>query len=181
MNPVDQIPTTSRPPAAPVGQPSAKDMVWEGELLNLLSPLEALRVRLDDACEHRQALVALDVLLAMTVQVHDFVRRHPEIEQEALARLQVETNDYLNSLRQLRGLLAPSALKTLLRLVGRRTHSGSTRGQLLEAVGKLVPLLRSWFDLFADCFGTARAAQGWISTQEVFLTDLQGLIDQIQP
>ena len=171
-----------RPRAAESG-PASEDLAWESELVLLLSNLECQRVRLAEACASGHAVVALDAMLAMADTAADFVTARPDGADPdgPLAEAERLTEAFRCAVRRLRGRLERNTFKSLWRLFKRSSDDGDPHAQFAGCAEDLVAVLTAYFSTCTGRFRSRTAARAWHDTHLVFLADLRGLVDQLQP
>jgi hypothetical protein len=187
MNDVDEQkirPTRRSVAGRDVNQgPSPEDLLWESELVQLLSSLESLRSRLEDSCVAGQAIAALDTMLTMGDQVTTFAAGHldPADEGGCLAALQAQSYVFIAAAKGLRDRLQRTTIKAILRLFGRHSEGGDPHAQFVLSAEALLAFLEEAFALFTDCFRSEEAGRGWVETHTVFIAELRGLVDKLRP
>lgn len=184
---VDDIPArTSRRPASSwdssLEKPLPEDVAWEGELLAMFSPLEAARVKLEQACQEGLALAALEAMTAMVAHVADFASQNPMTARNAVLKetLKPLSEGYLAEAQQLQDRLRPSAYKMLLQVFGWRSDTGDPHAQFVAAATQLPDLLRQYFQVFTERFQSPHGAHGWVSMQAVFLGELLEMVQRLK-
>lgn len=172
-----------RPPAgANAAAPTAGDLAWEGELVELLSTLEAYRTLLADRCVGGHAVEALETMLAAGEYLVAFAESRLDTAGagEPYEALQARADDFLARARRLHARLDRTALKSLLRLLGRRSEGGDPHAQFVDCAERLAGLFAGFFGLFTECFERPEAARDWSDTSSVFLGQVDGLVAQLR-
>jgi len=187
MNPVENVrprPSRRLPVVKETAllEASAQDQTWEGELVVLLCSLETWRNRLSDLCRRNQAVPALDAMLAMVRELVAFAGVHLTASgSERMAGLRGRVEAFTALALGLRQRLHKTTLQKLLFLLGQTSEEGDPRLQFVAAARGLLEVLAGYFVLFTELFRTPGGARGWHDAQQVFLTDLCGLVEQLEP
>jgi hypothetical protein len=170
------------PPSGPPAAPSPDDLAWEGELIQLLSTLEAYRTLLADRCVGGHAVEALETMLATGGHLVAFAESRLDTEGagEAYDDLRARAEECLARARKLHARLNRTALKTLLRMLGRPSEGGDPHAQFVDCAERLGDVLAGFFGLFTDCFERPEAAHDWADTSAVFLAEVAGLVEQLR-
>ncbi len=159
-----------------------QDLAWESELLHLLSTLEAFRAQLHDDCLAGRTLASVEALLAVAKGVAAFVRsRCKDILVESGGTLEASEQAFLAVARPLHDRLDDDVFKALRRLFQRRRDPRDPKEQFADAAGRLKVFLNVAFGLCGVRFISPTARRSWTETYAVFLDDIAGLIERVQP
>jgi hypothetical protein len=162
-----------------VSEPSAADLAWESELVQMLSALESFRAGLYDDCLAGRPLPALETMLAVAKGVAAFLR--PRFADAAAQKaMQAYYDVFLVAARPLHDRLDNTVHKAILRFLRFRREAGDPKEQFLAAGRRLESYLNAAFVLCARRFVSPAAAQSWTETYTVFLFELDHLFQPIE-
>jgi hypothetical protein len=160
-------------------EPSAPDLAWESELVQMLSALESFRVSLHEDCHAGRVLPALETMLSVAKGVAAFMRPRFE-DAAALKAVQAYYDVFLVAARPLHARLDNAVQKVLLRLLRFRREAGDPNEQFLAVGRRLEGYLNAAFVLCARRFASPAAARSWTETYTIFLDELDGLFQPIE-
>jgi hypothetical protein len=172
-----------RPPPGGPDRPSAHglpaaDLAWEGDLVELLSALEAARVEVESACERGRGLEAVEALRTMGALIAAFAERRSDVDDDGAANTVLAA--FTTTADRLRDRLDRSAAKAVLRLFGWHSSGGDPHAQFLTAFERLLVALEAHFALFGRRFTASAAGRGWDEASGVFLAELHGLLARLR-
>ncbi len=161
----------------PAAGASPQDLAWESELVQLLSTLEAFRAQLHDDCHAGRALPAVEAMLVVAKGVSGFVGAR---FGDGSPELRTAADAFFGAARPLHDRLDDDVFKALWRLL-RRRDDRDPRDQFADAAHKLRVFLSAAFARCASRFASPSPRRTWTETYTVFLDDMDGLIEQVQP
>jgi hypothetical protein len=155
---------------------SQDDIIWEGDLIQMLSGLESQRAQLAGQSGIQPAAL-VERLLAMLRLVTKFTeqKRGGHSKGSAEMALYGRTSDTLAMTERWLEQQRPSTFSAFLGLFGKAANPAET-ASCRPLVQQMVELLESYFVYFASCFHSPSSASNWTETSEVFLTELKQLV-----
>jgi hypothetical protein len=160
----------------------ALDLAWENDLVQLLSELESLRVRVADQQAQQRPGPALQSAQALVDRVVGFAQqRLPEADQaQALASIVSRAAELRATIAAATQELAGGVWAALTNFFSKVSAERAEHRRLVRAAAQgAIAVLTSCFELFTDAFQSPEHARQWGQTYGVFVSDLTRVLDRI--
>jgi hypothetical protein len=160
----------------------ALDVAWENDLVQLLSELEALRVRVAEQQSRQRPGSALQSALSLVDLVVAFAqKRLPEADQaQALPPLVSRAAELRVTMAAANQELAVGVWASLTHLFAGSSAEKAERRRLVRAAAQgVIELLTSCLELFTGALHAPENARQWGQAFGVFVSDLTQVLDRI--